>query len=87
MGMPRYLPRDGEEVNLRISHRDCLVYLSTLGEKYTLDLTSLIIWLERLQNSLRTSLMVEQLIWFALAKNIGHRQTLIEKRLVHSKKP
>ena len=58
MGNPRYLPRDAVEANPRISHNDSLVSLSTLGEKYTLDLVMLTDCPDMLQNSSRTSLII-----------------------------
>ena len=68
MGMPRYLPNPGVEANPRIPLRDSLVSPSTFSEKYIMDLVSPIVWPEISQKSSRTSLMVEQFKWLALAK-------------------
>ena len=67
IGIPRYLPSEGVEAKPRISLKDSLVSLSTLGEKYTLDFASLIVCPDMLQNSSKTSLMAEQLVLSAFA--------------------
>ena len=65
MGNPGYLPREAMEANPRISHNDSLVSLSTLGEKYTIDLVMLNNCPNMLQNSSRTSLITAQSLPYA----------------------
>ena len=69
IGKPRYLPRLGVEENPKMSQRASRVSLSTLGEKNTLYLASLIDWLDLIQNTSKASLIAEQLLPSALAKS------------------
>ena len=68
IGKPRYFLREGVDRNPRMSQKDSLLSLSTLGEKKTLDLASFIVCPKRLQKSSNTFLIMEQLVASALAK-------------------
>ena len=61
MGIPKYFPKDRVDQNPRTSHKDSLVSMSTLREKYNLDLASLTVC-RFSQNSSNTSRMALQLV-------------------------
>ena len=69
MGMPRYFPIFGVDWKPKILHRETLMSLSTFGENYTLDFTSLTICPNRSQNSFNTSRTMVQFAWSALANS------------------
>ena len=69
MGKPRYLPSEGVDANLRISHNDSLVSLSTFGEKKALDFVILTDCPDMLHKSSRASLVMEQFSPFAFPNN------------------
>lgn len=62
MGMLKYFPKDRVDQNPRTSHKDSLVSMSTLREKYNLDLASLTVCPGFSQNSSNTSQMALQLV-------------------------
>lgn len=69
MGNPRYLPRFEVDWKPKMSHRDSQVSLSALGEKNTLYLVALTVYLDLLQNSSSTSLIAEKFAASAFVKN------------------
>lgn len=69
MGIPKYLPKEEVDLNSSTLHISSLLSISTLSEKYTLNLDSLTIWPYLSQKVSRTSRMAVQFSWLAFAKN------------------